>query len=877
MNTRYRFILSVLFLFVFLLLPHDSLYARESISLEVQPVTREKIWNSSIPRDQNPHGKTDTYYYPWAGDNSTTVTGFRFVNLTEKKKSLIEKYDITVDCDLEEDIQSASITDMNFLGQRPVSITWNKKPILKIGKEEQAETDGYLFVMKLKDAVCDVIDNGEERITEKDWGTYYEKAKESCNLIFRWQEQEDKTKNKKSAFGSKDNPHYGDGVSDIWSVISAARAGYVPYDDATWFDRWFSNTKAYIEEEGPDQFYAMNSTDVAKIVLAIEATGYDPRDVSGVDLLEIAGRRNGTNMYGEDYAIHSIMAGGYSAGSFDINEMETWAHKRAQSLKNIQDSNLKNADNAIGWQPLVYWYGKEGFEDVTEAIDFAEPRLASIAQRATGAICTEGYEEACPMYGNNAWNDAQALLFAGEFGVNVIRPESGYTKNGNNILDAVFALINYEEGTVPGFYNYDPAQIARGLNSFVREYERDVLGQDTPPFWIFSDVEVPTRPVNDAIIALNGKSTDQDIAAAREAYEALDDTHKAIFNQEYYRKLVYYENGGRDIEAAKDSIMEIPDYAEISFRDKGKILGAREAYDKLSEDQKELIGSDLLDKLNQAEIKLGALEIAERIMDLDRTSTEEEIALIRRDYEGLTENQKGLINEACQILIYYESGGRKVDPVKDLIEAIPDSKELKLTDKGKVTAARTAYETLSDELKALLPASYLEKLLSAEKVIDILEKESSSTIPVVPVVKKGLTFVSGKNRYKIITVSGKKGEISFSGCTNKKLAKVSIPDTVRYQGYTFTVSSVGSKALSGYKKLTTVTIGGKVKTVGASAFKNCGKLKKITIKTNVLKKVGGNALKGIHKKAVIKVPKKKWKVYKKILKGKGQKKTVKIK
>ena len=40
---------------------------------------------------------------------------------------------------------------------------------------------------------------------------------------------------------------------------------------------------------------------------------------------------------------------------------------------------------------------------------------------------------------------------------------------------------------------------------------------------------------------------------------------------------------------------------------------------------------------------------------------------------------------------------------------------------------------------------------------------------------------------------------------------------------------------------------------------------------------GAKALKGINKKAVIKVPAKKLKVYKKLFKGKGQAKTVKIK
>lgn len=55
-------------------------------------------------------------------------------------------------------------------------------------------------------------------------------------------------------------------------------------------------------------------------------------------------------------------------------------------------------------------------------------------------------------------------------------------------------------------------------------------------------------------------------------------------------------------------------------------------------------------------------------------------------------------------------------------------------------------------------------------------------------------------------------------------------------------------------------------------------LSKITIKSSVLKSVGKNAIKGINKKATIKVPKKKLSKYKKLFNKKtGYKKTMKIK
>jgi hypothetical protein len=49
------------------------------------------------------------------------------------------------------------------------------------------------------------------------------------------------------------------------------------------------------------------------------------------------------------------------------------------------------------------------------------------------------------------------------------------------------------------------------------------------------------------------------------------------------------------------------------------------------------------------------------------------------------------------------------------------------------------------------------------------------------------------------------------------------------------------------------------------------------VKSDVIKSVGKNALKGINKKAVIKVSKTKLKDYRKLFKKKGQKKSVKVK
>ena len=66
--------------------------------------------------------------------------------------------------------------------------------------------------------------------------------------------------------------------------------------------------------------------------------------------------------------------------------------------------------------------------------------------------------------------------------------------------------------------------------------------------------------------------------------------------------------------------------------------------------------------------------------------------------------------------------------------------------------------------------------------------------------------------------------------------------------------------------------------IGEQAFYGCKKLKYITIKSTKLntKKVGSKAFTGIKAKATIKVPKKKYNAYKKMLLKKGVSKKAKF-
>ena len=69
----------------------------------------------------------------------------------------------------------------------------------------------------------------------------------------------------------------------------------------------------------------------------------------------------------------------------------------------------------------------------------------------------------------------------------------------------------------------------------------------------------------------------------------------------------------------------------------------------------------------------------------------------------------------------------------------------------------------------------------------------------------------------------------------KTLTSVSIPATVKINGYTFQVTAIGNKAFAGCTKLKSVKIGAKVTTIGKEAFSGCKALTSITISSNVLK------------------------------------------
>ena len=173
-------------------------------------------------------------------------------------------------------------------------------------------------------------------------------------------------------------------------------------------------------------------------------------------------------------------------------------------------------------------------------------------------------------------------------------------------------------------------------------------------------------------------------------------------------------------------------------------------------------------------------------------------------------------------------------------------------------------------------------------------------------VKKGSAYTVNNMKYKVTDdrIDGN-GTVTLTGTgkskSDKNFKTLKIGATVKIYGRNYKITAIANKAFKNYKKLTSVTIGSNVGTIGkesfsgctgiksvtigkgtkkimGKAFYNCKKLSKINIKSQTLSSVGSGAFKNIYKKAVIKVPSSKLNLYRGLFGSRtGYRKTMKLK
>ena len=135
----------------------------------------------------------------------------------------------------------------------------------------------------------------------------------------------------------------------------------------------------------------------------------------------------------------------------------------------------------------------------------------------------------------------------------------------------------------------------------------------------------------------------------------------------------------------------------------------------------------------------------------------------------------------------------------------------------------------------------------------------------LPLTKAGTKYTVGGNQYTVLKAGL---SVRFSKA-NPKAKTVTIPNTITADGISYKVAEVGANAFKNNKNVKKVTIGANVVKMANKAFNKCTSLRNIVIKTTLLTKKTANkkCFSKVHKKMVIKVPKKVKKSYAKIFKG----------
>ncbi|MDD5948903.1 MAG: leucine-rich repeat protein [Lachnospiraceae bacterium] len=161
-------------------------------------------------------------------------------------------------------------------------------------------------------------------------------------------------------------------------------------------------------------------------------------------------------------------------------------------------------------------------------------------------------------------------------------------------------------------------------------------------------------------------------------------------------------------------------------------------------------------------------------------------------------------------------------------------------------------------------------------------QQSRADSPVV--YEKGKTYTVAKKKYKVISQK----TVAFSGCANSSVRELVIPASIKLGQKTYKVTAIANGACKGSKKLKKVVIGKNVKMVGTAAFMNCKRLtqvtygvgvttiganglrgdsslKTVTIKSRKLKFIGKATFRKVPSSLTVKVPKNKIAPYKKLI------------
>ena len=250
------------------------------------------------------------------------------------------------------------------------------------------------------------------------------------------------------------------------------------------------------------------------------------------------------------------------------------------------------------------------------------------------------------------------------------------------------------------------------------------------------------------------------IATARKAYDALTREEKRyVSNYDVLLKaeeqLAALKKEKADKEAADAVIAQIdalPTAENVTLEHQEAVDAARDAYSKLTDDQKKLVSKETTDKLERAEKKIAQL-LEEQAADLvleemnalpskDNLTLDDEVALAGAEahYNALSDAQKEYLNGKApesvaklgelrtQLEKLKKDAADKAaaDAVTEKLNALPSEEDVMFQDEAVLKQAREAYDALSEDQKKFVSGEAYDKLEKAEQKLKALKEEAEA-------------------------------------------------------------------------------------------------------------------------------------------------------
>ena len=305
------------------------------------------------------------------------------------------------------------------------------------------------------------------------------------------------------------NPQVGS-VGGEWAVLGLARSGYnVP---RVYYDSYYKNVEKYVVER-KGILDARKYTEYSRIILALTAAGYDPRNLGGYDLTVPLGDFEKSVWQGVNGPVYALLALDSAGYEVPLNPEAAIQANREMYIKEILSYQLSGGGFVLNKSDKVADVGVTGMALQALAKYKEKPDVEVAIGKALGYLSETrgiGWDE------TDSESVAQVIVALCTLGIGVNDPR--FTKNGKSLTDKLMEYYTPGKGferIIGGGVNqmateqalYALAAVYRWENGFSSLYDMSDAGMVTSAVTVGSSVTVSSAETGETA-GLPGKHND---------------------------------------------------------------------------------------------------------------------------------------------------------------------------------------------------------------------------------------------------------------------------------------------------------------------------------------------------------------------------------